>query len=281
MFFWKRSADPKAELKSLIGDYELPSFPAVAMSTLSLLRQQADMAEVAASLMTDPGLTVRILRTVNSAAFGMRKRVTNLQYATSLLGRSRVESLVLTAAVGAALPDRGVIDLPAFWRTSARRACLASQIAARVDPGSQVESFTAGLLQDMAVPVLAASHGDRYAALWTRSESQDDVTLQELELDAFGYDHAHVGAVLAESWDLPEALITAISDHHAAGQRAPRAVEAVAHVCHRQPPDELAALRTHCQAALELQPEYLDPIIEAAGAASVSLAESITGSAET
>ena len=59
------------------------------------------------------------------------------------------------------------------------------------------------------------------------------------------------------------------------------AVEAVAHVCHRQPPDELAALRTHCQAALELQPEDLDPIIEAAGAASVSLAESITGSAET
>lgn len=274
MFFWKRSPDPKAELRSLIGDYELPSFPAVAMSTLSLLRQHADMAEVAASLMTDPGLTVRILRTVNSAAFGMRKRVTNLQYATSLLGRSRVESLVLTAAVGSALPDPGVIELAPFWRTSARRACLASRIAARVDPGSQVESFTAGLLQDMGVPVLAASHPDRYAELWSRSECDDGVTLQELELDAFGYDHAHVGAVLAESWDLPEALITAISDHHAAGQRAPSAVEAVAHVRHREPPDELDELRDHCRSKLSLHSDDLDPIIEAAGAASISLAES-------
>ena len=275
MFFWKRSADPKAELRSLIGDYELPSFPAVAMSTLSLIRENADMAEVAASLMSDPGLTVRILRTVNSAAFGMRKRVSNLQYATSLLGRSRVESLVLTAAVGSALPDPGVIDLGRFWSTSARRACLASRIAARVDPSSQVESFTAGLLQDMGVPVLAATHGDRYAALWKRSESDDEVSLHELEEEAFGYDHAHVGAVLAETWDLPETLITAISDHHAAGQRAPRAVEAVAHVCHREPPDELDALRDHCRSALELHAEELDPIIESASLASVSLAESI------
>lgn len=274
--FWKRSPDPKAELQELIGDYELPSFPAVAMTTLSLIREEADMAEVAASLMADPGLTVRILRTVNSAAFGMRKRVTNLQYATSLLGRSRVESLVLTAAVGSALPDSGVIDIPAFWRTSARRACLASRIAAVVDPGSQIESFTAGLLQDMAVPVLAASHGDRYAALWGRSESDEGVHLEELELDAFGYDHAQVGAVLAETWGLPEPLITAISDHHAAGQRAPSAVEAVAHVRHREPPDELDELRDHCRAALELDADALDPIIESASVASVSLAESIT-----
>lgn len=276
MPFWKRSGDPEAELRDLVGDYELPSFPAVALSTLSLIREQADMAEVAASLMKDPGLTVRLLRTVNSAAFGMRKRVTNLQYATSLLGRSRVESLVLTAAVGSALPDSGVIDLAGFWRTSARRACLASRIAAQVDPASQVESFTAGLLQDMAVPVLAGAHGQRYAELWRRSESDDSVSLPELECDAFGYDHAQVGAVLAESWELPEPLITAISDHHAVGKRAPRAVEAVAHVCHREPPDELDALRGHCARALELPPETLEPIIESATVASVSLAESFT-----
>lgn len=278
MVFWKRSRDPKAELKALIGDYELPTFPAVAMSTLSLLREGAEMSEVAHSIMTDPGLTVRVLRTVNAAAFGMRKRVTNLQYATSLLGRSRVESLVLTAAVGSSLPDSTVIDLGRFWRTSARRACLASRIAARVDPSTQVESFTAGLLQDMAVPVLAASHGDRYAEVYTASEHDDDTTLHDLEQDTFGYDHAQVGAVLAETWELPEALITAISDHHVEGQRAPRAVEAVAHVRHREPPDELDALRSHCHNTLHLTAHDLEPIISGAGAESASLAESISPS---
>ncbi len=278
MRFWKRSSDPEAELAELIGDYELPTFPAVAMSTLSLLRDGAEMGEVANAIMTDPGLTVRILRTVNSAAFGMRQRVTNLQYATSLLGRSRVESLVLTAAVGSSLPDSDVIDLGRFWRTSARRACLASRIAARVDPASQVESFTAGLLQDMAVPVLAASHGSRYGEVYSASEHDDDVTLHEMEKETFGYDHAHVGAVLAETWELPEPLITAISDHHAAGRRAPRAVEAVAHVRHRDPPDELEALRSHCTRTLHLAPDDLEPIISSAGAESASLAESISPS---
>lgn len=274
MFFWKRSPDPKSELETLIGDYELPSFPAVAMSTLALLRQEADMAEVAARIMSDPGLTVRILRTVNSAAFGMRKRVTNLQYATSLLGRSRVESLVLSAAVGASLPRPGVIDLDRFWAVSARRACLARRIAARVEPASQSECFTAGLLQDMAVPVLAAAHPNRYGALYERAET-DHLDLHALEREAFGYDHAQVGAVMAESWALPEPLIVAIADHHGAGPRAPEPVHAVACVRHGESVDQLAALRDHCRTRLDLPETDLDPLIESACAESSSLAESM------
>lgn len=275
MFFWKRSPDPRSELRELIGGYELPSFPAVAMSTLALLRQEADLAEVAARIMTDPGLTVRILRTVNSAAFGMRKRVTNLQYATSLLGRSRVESLVLSAAVGATLPRTGVIDLERFWAVSAQRACLARRIAERVEPAAQSECFTAGLLQDMAIPVLASAHPDRYGALFERAEA-DRLDLDALEREAFGYDHAQVGAVMAESWDLPEDLIVAIADHHGAGPRSPDPVHAVACVRHGDPSHEHAELREHCLDTLHLPVTEVDPLIEAACAESTSLAASMT-----
>ena len=48
------------------------------------------MPEIAERIMTDPGLTVRVLRTANSAAFGLRQQATNLQYAANLLGRSRL-----------------------------------------------------------------------------------------------------------------------------------------------------------------------------------------------
>ncbi len=233
------------------------------------------MALIADRIMADPGLSVRILRTVNSAAFGMRQRATKLEYAMTLLGRSRVESLVLTAAVGASLPTPRGIDIVGFWQTSAHRACLARKIAALVHPSLESESFTAGLLQDMAVPVLAASRPDRYTAIYHQCETDTTSVLHETEREAVGYDHAQVGAAMAENWGLPEPLITAIADHHLIGQRAPCAVEAVSHIRHSETPDDLQALRTYCREKLKLPQSDLEAMIETAGAESSSLAESM------
>ena len=279
MAFWKRSPDPKAELKKMIGEYELPSFSTAAISTLRLLREEGDMAAVAERLMIDPGLTVRVLRTVNSAAFGMRKEVTDLTHAANLLGRSRLESIVLTAAVGGSLPSANGLDLAAFWRTSAQRACLARKIAQSVEPATAIQAFTAGLLQDMAVPVMAASHPVRYPELLLDAGHEGDRALHEMEVDVFGYDHAAVGATMAETWDLPESLITAIADHHFPGQRAPTAVEAVALIRLSDPPDELEGLRAHCQDQFAMGEPAIDSMIEAANSESASLAASMVGRA--
>ncbi len=275
MFFWKKSSNPRAKLRKLIGDYQLPSFSAAAVSTLSLLRSDADMSQIVERLMADPGLIVRILRTVNSAAFGLRNEVTNLEHAANLLGRSRIESLVLTAAVGDSLPSPGGIDTAGFWQTSARRACLARHLARSLHPSQETEVFTAALLQDMAVPVLAESFPDRYAALYERTIVDDSSTLQEMEQESFGYDHAQVSAMMAETWDLPEPLITAIADHHRPGQRAPFAVEAVSRIRHSNPVDSLEAVRTYCTEQLQLEPDTLEQMIVAADSESASLAQAM------
>ena len=272
--FWKRSSDPKAKLVDRLGEYELPSFPAAAVSTLGLLRQDAPMAEVAESIMTDPGLSVRILRTVNSAAFGLRQKASNLQYAVNLLGRSRVESLVLVAAVGEALPAPDDFDLRGFWRTAAHRACLARKIAASVSPATELECFTAGLLQDMAVPVLVTSLPG-YPGLYSDAIGGDQPGLPEYERKILGYDHAEIGALMAETWDLPESLIAAIAGHHGTGDCAPDAVEAVAQVRHGEPSNELEAFRGHCRAHPRLGVLDLDAVIDGASGETAELADSM------
>lgn len=275
MFFWKRSPDPRAKLQQLIGDYQLPSFSAAAVSTLGLLRSDADMLQVIERLMADPGLTVRVLRTVNSAVFGLRHEQINLEHAANLLGRSRIESLVLTAAVSDSLPSSGGIDTAGFWQTSALRACLARHLARSLYSSQETEVFTTALLQDMAVPVLAKSFPGRYVALYERSMIDDSSTLQEMEQEAFGYDHAQLGAIMAEAWDLPEPLITGIADHHLSSQRAPLAVEAVSRIRHSNPVDSLGSVRTHCIEQLQLPPNTLERMVEAAHSESSSLAQSM------
>ena len=212
--FKKSEKNSNSELQSLIGDYELPSFSAAVMKVLTVLRDpDFSMTEVAEHLEGDPGLHVRVLKTVNSAAFGLSKRVGNLHHAVTLLGRSRLETIVLSQAVNSILPsvEMPFFNMTQFWLTAARRASIARALAHHLHPVTQIEAFTAGLLQDMALPILVSTRPEEYKVILERWNSDINSSLTALERETFGYDHSTVGALLAEKWDLPKYLITAIS----------------------------------------------------------------------
>ena len=62
---------------------------------------------------------------------------------------------------------------------------------------------------------------------------------------------------------------------HLPGQRAPLAVEAVSRIRHSNPLDSLETVRTHCIEQLQVRPDTLEPMIEAAHSESASLAQSM------
>jgi HD-like signal output (HDOD) protein len=220
--FARKNEDPREELKHLLGDYEVPSMPSTAIKLLGLLRDpDTPMAEIAGQVEMDPGLTVRVLQLINSAAFGLLSQVSNLQHATSLLGRSRLESLVLAFAAAETVPrDMGCLEPQKFWEAAARRATLARLVAQRLHAATQAEAFTAGLLQDIAVPLLAGIKPEAYAKLLDRWHQEPGADLDAGERELFGYDHATVGALMAEDWGLPEYLIQAVGGHHSANGEA-------------------------------------------------------------
>ncbi len=216
LFRKKRTTEVRIE--DLFEGYQLPRFPRTIMDALDQLRQpDASINQVASRLEADPAMQVTILKKVNAAAFGLNREITNLHHAVTLMGKARLETILLTHAVADALP---VVSAPefsrrAFWRSAARRACLARAIASRLHPRTQVESFTAGLLQDMAVPVLIQQKTDEYAEIlkaWNRDET---VWLHDLEAEVLPFDHPTVGAAMARAWGLPRYLTRAISVHHA------------------------------------------------------------------
>ena len=216
-FLTRKKRDPEEVIREVFGDAELPSFPTVVMDVLGQLRNpETHMNEIAVELERDPGLCIRVLRAVNSAASGLSKRVNHVGHAVSLLGRSRLESIVLSVAVKSALP---AIDVEGFhygnfWYTAAKRACMARRLARHLHPATESESFTAGLLQDLGIPLLVLRKKAEYVAVYRQWQSNPDMDLAVLESDAFGFDHTEVGAVVAGHWSLPDYLITAIAGHH-------------------------------------------------------------------
>lgn len=96
---------------------------------------------------------------------------------------------------------------------ASRQAAVARVLATALHPNTQSDVFTIGLLQNMAIPVLANREGERYRTLYQHWQS-GEVNLAEQELQLFGIDHATLGAQMAEHWGFPESLIEGIGEHH-------------------------------------------------------------------
>ncbi len=216
-----------------LGDAELPTFPALMSEILQTLRDaDAPMRSIGALVAQDPALTVKVIKVVNSAGFGLRRRVDSVNHAVTLLGRSRLESIVLPLAVGEALPEEPGpgFEPRRFWQAAARRAVIARELAGLIEPATRDVSYTAGLLQDMAIPLLVSRHPERYGPIlerWHRGEG----SLRVMEREAFGWTHADVAGWLCAEWDFPEGLAAAITAHHGSDDPAlvaPAAVSLVA-----------------------------------------------------
>jgi HD-like signal output (HDOD) protein len=216
--FFKKKTDPKARLQKALPGYSLPSFPAAIMATLEKIRDpNACASTVAEALSADPGLSVRVLRLANSAAFSARKKVENLSQAIALVGFSQLETMVLSVGVSGAMPGRSSpgYDAVRFWRASARRGVLAHSLASILCPARGSECFTAGFLQDMAVPLLATQDPEQYGPILERWHT-DGGDLCQMEREVYDWDHAEVATWMCHEWDFPESLTAAIGGHHGA-----------------------------------------------------------------
>lgn len=203
-------------MKEVLGDYRLPSFPAVIMSALEKVRDMdASQADIAGLVLSDPGLSVKLLTTVNSAAYSLKHKVNNIDHAVSLMGRGELESVLISMAVHQLLPVDNVsgFDSQRFWRTAARRAALARGLADFIDPSNRSECFTAALLQDMAIPVLAQQRAMEYRPVlecWYATGAD----LAFLERENFDWDHAMVAMWMCDEWGFPARITEAIGAHH-------------------------------------------------------------------
>ncbi len=234
-FLKRRKKDPGSQLQELLDGYELPSFPAAVVKTLEMLRDpEAPLNDISRNIEADPGMHVSVLKAVNSAAHGLSRKVGNIRHAITLLGRARLESIILPIAVRNSVPGSNMacMNQRLFWQTSAERACMARLISRRLDPGMQMEAFTAGLLQDMAIPVLIHVKEREYCTTIESWNVDRDLRLHELERKNFGFDHQAIGALMAEKWGFPDYLLDAILHHHGSGNgsRVAAAVRAVSHL---------------------------------------------------
>ena len=201
--------------------YRLPSFPAVITEAMEKIRDpNSSASDIARIIALDPGISVRVLSMANSPAFSPTKEVENLNQAVALIGLAQMETLLLSAIVSSATP-RQVINgyvPPRFWLAAARRGILARALGPFIRrrhnyTAQESEVFTAGFLQDMAIPFLAQAMPEEYGRILERWHTEGG-RLDRLERESFDWDHAEVATWICQHWSLPENIASAIGGHH-------------------------------------------------------------------
>lgn len=270
-WFKNSKAEAKNDLREALLGMELPRFQQGIAETLNAVRDpKSSVKEIVTHLQTNPGLIVETLRTVNSAAFGLRAKVDSLEHAITLLGRSQLELLILGASVRQALPSKPSpgFDSRRFWNSAFARAGLARSLAEKLHPADGPRSFLGGLLQDMVVPLAAHARPKDYGAILTDWQESPRANLSDLEREVMGWTHEELGATLAVAWDLPESIARLIAEHHLdpgeEGGAAPPAVRLVSAYSDSQREFGLEVLIERGRDLFELDPDWVrDAVLEA------------------
>ncbi|HVJ68301.1 MAG TPA: GGDEF domain-containing protein [Caulifigura sp.] len=196
----------------------LPSLPVVAIRLLEKFTDpNVALPEIVRIVQTDPAITAKLLRAVNSAQYGAGRPVADLNRAVNLLGKKAVTSLVLCFSLSEESMRNGPFAslYKSVWLQSIVQASAAEQIAKRHFRGMEGEAFTIALLADIGRLAMLKTAPQEYAAVIDRA-IQEGTSIEVCEREAFGIDHTSLSLALLNHWNLPKRFSNAICQRMAA-----------------------------------------------------------------
>ncbi len=195
----------------------IKSFPQFVLETMRKLNDpESSAADVAQSLSRDEGLVLRILKLANSAAYGVSRNISNIAEAIALLGYKSVSNIILAATVYSAM-DKGftgyALDRGELWRHSLMVAYTSRHLAEMTGKVGSEDAYVGGLLHDIGKVILNDYVRFGYGIIVKMVEERH-IPFTEAEWKVLGFDHAMIGEILVEKWNMPKAYSAAIAYHH-------------------------------------------------------------------
>jgi two-component system cell cycle response regulator len=202
-------------LERILNCPTLPSLPTVAMKVLELTSDRhVQLDAIAEVVQNDQALTSKILKTVNSSFYGLSAPCSSISRSLGLLGLSTVKSLVLSFSLVDMTRRKQVgLDLDAYWRRNVYSATASRKLALLTAICDPEEAFLTGIMQNVAMLAMDIVVGEPYREI-VISAGCDHNKLLVAEHDLLGFDHAFVGAKLAQKWRMASDQVDAIANHH-------------------------------------------------------------------
>jgi two-component system, cell cycle response regulator len=271
----------------------LPVSAAAPMRILALQQSNSAGAEdYAQAVSCDAGLCSKILGLANSAWYAPTNAVTRVPAAIAAIGLRNLLPLVFSLSLAGTFHE---LKLPqsekdALWRASLLKGVAAREYSRLFDAEHAEEAFIAGLLQDLALPVIYGSDPSAWPEYSTVLD-MEAATRRQREAMLCGMDHIELSQAIGRRLGFPDLLLLPNASHHDAlfesctdsGQHLINAARLAGMMPHRvlpQQPVNLGVVRgqagfmmpggaggAHVATALERIPQAYRDLLASLGAA--------------
>jgi HD-like signal output (HDOD) protein len=173
----------------------------VAAQIVSVANSDDTSAKVLSNILAaDVALASRVMKLANSAYFGMRGRVTSLQFAVTVVGFTTVRTMATVALTNlddeSRLPDD-------FWTVTTSLALASSTLAPRFGERPQ-DALCVGLLAQMGAALFHHNDAEGYAQLV--AEHPTFLGRRYAEGRRYGIHSLRLTAVALEQWGFPASM---------------------------------------------------------------------------
>jgi putative nucleotidyltransferase with HDIG domain len=195
----------------------IPAFPATGNKVAQLLNKpDYAVAEVANVIKYDPSITANILKMANSAYFGARHKISNINDAVIYLGQKNLFVAIQTAGISKYYRKGapGYFDKATdLWEHSVAVALMSQIISRKITGKEDTTLYTAALLHDVGKIILGEFVRDSLVKI-SQMVYKQSISFLEAEESVLGIDHAALGGKIAEHWNFPAEIRDAIAYHH-------------------------------------------------------------------
>jgi len=201
---------------SAVGD--IATLPEVTIKIIEIVEDPDSTArDLHHVIKSDPALSVKVLKVVNSAFYGLPGQVASVDRAIILLGLSAVKNIAIAASIARLFKGNRISEqftASDLWRHSVAVAVGARAIAeCSPHPVMSDEIFVAGLIHDIGMLVERQAYADEFADVIERC-SQEASSFLAVERELIGADHQAFGVGLTTKWKFPRHLRASVGFHH-------------------------------------------------------------------
>ena len=186
----------------------LPTLPEVAMQVRKAVGDpQATTARIEKIINSDPALSTKLLKVVNSPAYRGSEPITNLRMAITRLGTNQVRNLatglVMEQLYQVTSTDNIKQHLKDLWLHSTRVATLSHVIARRFTKLKPDEAMLAGLIHDIGtLPIL------NRASLFPELLEDDEKLIAVMQRL-----HTMIGPAVLDEWGFSRDMVIVSAEH--------------------------------------------------------------------
>ena len=197
----------------------LPTLPKSYAKIKELLESdKSSFQEIADVISKDVAITAKVLQLVNSAFFGLKHSIRNVQHALTYLGIETIKGIIITADIFSKFSKEevGRFEINELYNHSYLVGLIGSKIVKTIFRDRRIadEVTMAGMLHDIGKLIFIKNFPQQYYEIYYRHK-KEKVPLDKLEKEQFeGVSHAVIGGYLMKLWGFPVNIIEAITFHH-------------------------------------------------------------------